>query len=78
MKTYLEALIQEKGSELDQEINIEGHYGITYEDLINFIGGMKEYHQEIKSTLVKIEFHNGDVFHYLDFLAKGMVDSLVY
>ncbi len=78
MKTYLQTLIQEKGSELDQEINIEGHYGITYEDLINFIDGMKDYHQEIKNTLVKIDFHNGDVFHYLDFLAKGMVDSLGY
>lgn len=37
-----------------------------------------QYHGEIKTTLVKIDFMNGDVFHYLDYLANGMIKALGY
>ena len=78
MKTYLENLIEEKGVGLENEIQIDGHIGITYQMLVDFIVEAKDYHQEIKKVLVTIDFKNGDVFHYFNHLAKGMVKSLGY
>jgi len=78
MKAYLTKLIEEKGKSLDAEIEIEGHYGLTYEMLVDFISSIPEYHETIRKTLVKIDFLNGDVFHYLKHLAKGMLASTGY
>ena len=82
MRNYLEALITEKGRELDQEIEIvidgTSHFGITYETLVEYVAAAHEYHQQIRNMLVKIDFKNGDVFHYLDFLAKGMIAAQGY
>ena len=78
MRTYLNNLITEKGTSLDSTISLEGHFGLTYEMLVDFICEAKEYHSQIRTTLVKIDFSNGDVFHYLNHLANGMVKSLGY
>jgi len=80
MKNYLIALITEKGVSLSDEIKIDGHIGLTWKMLIDFISDneLKNHHQTIRSTLVKIDFCNGDVFHYLQHLAVGMVRSLDY
>lgn len=78
MKDYLTALITEKGQSLDTEINLDGHFGLTYEMLVDYIEGATQYHQHIRSYLVRIDFENGDVFHYLDYLAAGMVKALGY
>lgn len=80
MKRYLKALITEKGTALDEEIGIDGHIGLTWEMLIDFVAAddLKRYHGKIRSTLVKIDFCNGDVFHYLRHLAEGMVKALGY
>lgn len=78
MKNYLTTLIEEKGKSIENEIQLDGHFGLTYEMLIDYIQEAKQYHSQIKTTLVKINFLNGDVFHYLDFLAKGMVEALGY
>ena len=78
MKKYLETLIEEKGADIEDEINLDGHFGLTFEMLIDFIDSMPEYHDKIRTMLVKIDFHNGDVFHYLRHLATGMVKTLGY
>jgi hypothetical protein len=78
MKTYLINLITEKGTSLDQEIQIDGHFGLTYSMLVDFIEAAPQYHAQIRATLVKIDFLNGDVFHYLNHLTQGMVKSLGY
>jgi len=78
MKTYLTTLIEEKGRSTEAEIQLNGHFGLTYEMLIDYIESAKQFHGEIKNTLVKIDFLNGDVFHYLDYLAAGMVKALGY
>lgn len=78
MKNYLTTLIEEKGKSLDTELNIDGHIGLTYEMLVDFIESAPQYHAEIKNTLVKIDFMNGDVFHYLMHLANGMLKSMGY
>ena len=78
MRTYLVNLITEKGRDLDDAITLDGHYGLTWEMLVDFICSMPEYHQTIRNTLVTIDFRNGDVFHYLTHLAAGMVASCGY
>ena len=76
MKKYLETLITEKGRSLEDEIKIDGHFGLTWQMLVDFIAEAKDYHNQIKTNLVKIDFLNGDVFHYLNHLANGMIKSL--
>ncbi len=78
IENYLTALITEKGASIHDEINLPGHFGLTWETLINFIGQHPEYHQAIRTTLVKIDFKAGDVFHYLTHLATGMVKAWGY
>lgn len=78
IKQYLIALIEEKGIDLDEEIQLEGHFGLTWEMVVDFLEAMPEHHEEIRRTLVTIDFKNGDVFHYLNFLSKAMVESLGY
>jgi len=79
MKNYLELLITEKGVSLECDIDLEGHVGLTYQMLVDFIVGQAVlYHEKIRMTLVKIDFNNGDVFDYLDHLAEGMVKACGY
>ena len=80
MKRYLTRLIEEKGRDLDDEINLHGHIGLTYRMLVDFLDAAHRNNKSrsfaIKRTLIDIDFKNGDVFHYLDFLAEGMVEAL--
>ena len=79
MKKYLVTLIEEKGKSIETTFEIKGHFGLTYEMLIDYIDqDAPAYHAQIKDTLVKIDFANGDVFHYLTFLAEGMIKALGY
>ena len=73
---YIATLIEEKGRSVDDTIDLDGHFGLTYQMLIDFIHVHSSYHKHIKDTLVMIDFKNGDVFHYLDYLAAGMVNSV--
>ena len=73
MKAYLTKLITEKGKDMEDTIDLDGHYGLTYQMLVDFIAQMPEHHAGIKATLVKIDFANGDVFHFFNHLAAGMV-----
>lgn len=78
MTEYLTALIEEKGRSLDGEIVIEGHFGLEWYALVDFIEKAPEHHEQIRTMLVKIDFNNGDVFDYLTHLAKGMLKSWGY
>lgn len=78
MRNYLNALIEEKGRSLDDSINLDGHFGLTWEVLVDFIDANPDHHEAIRCKLVAIDFHNGDVFHFLTHLAKGMVASMGY
>lgn len=75
---YLETLIEEKGISLESNLlEDEGNFGLTIQMLIDFIystpANMKK---KIEATFRKIDFLNGDVMDYVNFLAKGMVKSL--
>ncbi len=78
MRTYLQNLITEKGRAIDDDLDIDGHIGLTYEMLIDFIMDCPEQHRVIRTTLVKIDYCNGDVFHYLRHLANGMLAACGY
>lgn len=76
-ETYLETLIEEKGHDIDSTIEIDGHYGFTYRMLISsLIDGAEETKAKIKKTLIEIDFKNGDVFHFLKYIAEGLAGSM--
>lgn len=74
MSKYIEQLLQEKGISKEREIEIEGHIGLTLENVVEFVENMPKVMQEkIKATLVQIDHKNGDVMHFFTYIAKGMV-----
>ncbi|MDS1821128.1 hypothetical protein QX249_10690 [Vibrio parahaemolyticus] len=75
IREYLTALITEKGQSLENGPNIDGHIGLTWEHLIDFIETIPAHHEEIRKTLVGIDFQNGDIFHYLTFLSDAMIKA---
>ena len=75
-KSYILKISSEKKENITSK-NSKGEV-VTYEMLIDYINEATQYHNQIKTTLVKIDFLNGDIFHYLDYLAAGMVEALGY
>lgn len=77
---YLQTLLEEKS--ISSETNLlenEGHFGLTVNMLVDFIYSMPaNIIKQIENTFRKIDFLNGDVMNYINFLAKGMVKSLGY
>ena len=77
LDTYLRTLINEKGGDVEKDLNRPGHIGLCYDNLIEFIMQMPaSIQQDIRDTLVMIDYKNGDVFHYLNHLVDGMIDAL--
>ena len=79
IRNYLETLLTEKGITLNHTIevksnNIFGNHFIPMEVVIEFIETLSTPVQEqIRKTLVRIDFMNGDVLHYFQFISEGMV-----
>jgi hypothetical protein len=76
METCLRTLIEEKGVSVDTPIELDGHFGLTWEMLIQYVGQHPQHHAQIRKTLIVIDFKGGDVFHYLNHLARGMVAAV--
>ncbi|MCM3773992.1 hypothetical protein ACTHPB_27760 [Priestia megaterium] len=79
-KKWLQTLVEEKG--LSYECFTVKHeefiHFIEMDYLIDFLSGLdKEMQDTIKTTLVKIDFMNGDVMHFLDHCATGYI-QVVY
>jgi len=80
MKDYLRRLLDEKGVLQDYVFTIDtddywGHHIIPMEVLIEFIDNMDPRTQtQIKQKLVLIDFKNGDVLHFLEFITRKMVE----
>jgi|TARA_R110000764_G_scaffold229620_1_gene320546 hypothetical protein len=76
MKNYLNALISEKGLNTEATIEVEGNSGTNFIPLgvvIEHILIANSTEQaQIKNTLVKIDFHNGDVMHFFTHLAQAI------
>ncbi len=77
---YLEILLEEKN--INSETNLlenEGNFGLTIQMLIDFIYSMPaNIRKQVENTFRKIDFMNGDVMNYINFLAKGMLKSSGY
>jgi hypothetical protein len=81
MITYLTNLLTEKGitSDIEEDMNVDGHIGLTYEMVIDFICSMdKATQQKIRNNFVMIDFKNGDVLHFWNYIVQGMLKSLGY
>lgn len=78
MKHYIERLLEEKNISLDTSIlENEGNMGLTVKSLVDFIYSMpKNIIRQVENTFRKIDFLNGDVMNYVNFLAKGMIQSI--
>ena len=76
---YIKTLLEEKGISLNHTFEIEsdgvfGNHHVPMEVLIEFIDSLSPTIQgQIKNKLVMIDFKNGNVLHFLEYLSKGMV-----
>lgn len=75
-KVWLKTFISEKDIDVDQIIEVEGESGINiieFNCLLDAILQAPKHEQaQIKNTLVKIDFMNGDVMHFFKHLAKAI------
>jgi hypothetical protein len=81
MKRYLADLLTEKGitNDIYNDMDIDGHIGLTYAMQIDFICSMpKAMQDKVRNNFVMIDFKNGDVKHFWDFLTTGMLKSIGY
>tara|TARA_R110000822_G_scaffold124309_3_gene258806 strand:- start:1571 stop:1810 length:240 start_codon:yes stop_codon:yes gene_type:complete len=77
MKNYLNTLIAEKNLDLNTTIEVEGgEWGTNFiplEVIVDFISQLDSPTQkQIKNTLVKIDFNNGDIMHFFKYIAEGI------
>lgn len=73
---WLDTFISEKELNTDTVLEAEGASGTNYIPLEILIDMMKQtsYNEQIaiRDTIVKIDFHNGDVMHYFNHLAGAI------
>lgn len=75
MRTYLNTLLEEKGISQETIIEAQGkEWGTNFipvAAVVDFLSNADKATQEkAKSTLIKIDFHNGDVMHFLTYVAE--------
>jgi len=76
---YFETLLEEKGVDLDETFELitpDSVYGsqiMTYGVILESINRTNKAEQKkIKNTLVKIDYKNGDIKHFLRHLGKAL------
>ena len=73
---WLDALIEEKEIDPQMGIQVEGASGINYMPVQMVIDAIKSTTKEeqsaIKATLVKIDFHTGDIMDFIKHLAQAI------
>lgn len=76
MTNYLNTLISEKNINIETIIEVEGQSGTNFIPLgviVEHIEIAPAHEQnQIKNTLVKIDFHNGDIMHFFTYLAQAI------
>ena len=73
---WLDTFISEKGVDLNRTFTFDNDngfnimpYGVVVEAIKTTSGSEQA---SIKSTIVKIDFANGDILHFLRFLGRGL------
>ena len=77
-KTYLNTYLKEKGISEDESITIIDDGGIKHflniGVIIEFMNGLgKDTQKAIKKKLIQIDFFNGDVRKFLEYVGAGMI-----
>lgn len=74
--TWIDTFVNEKGLDTDQIFEVEGPSGPNFIPLECVISAIKQTsgaeQSSIKTTIVKIDFMNGDVCHFFKHLAKAI------
>ena len=77
---YLQRLLSEKGISPNHTFIIKsdsifGENFVPLEVVVEFIESLDPNTQiQIKKTLIEIDFKNGNVLHFLEYITKGMVE----
>jgi len=73
---WLDTLIEEKGIDLERNIEVDGPSGLNIMPLSMVIDAIKatgsNEQAQIKNTLVRIDFANGDICHFFNHLAGAL------
>ena len=73
---WLNTLVEEKELDVDHTFEVEGASGPNFIPLAVVIEHIKiatkREQDEIKNTLVLIDFANGDMMHFFNYLAKAI------
>ena len=73
---WLDTFIDEKGIDTDRTFEVDGPSGVNFIPVACVIEAIKQTvgveQNQIKSTIVKIDFMNGDVYHFFNHLAGAM------
>lgn len=82
MKNYLNTLLNEKGISQERILEVEGgEWGINFipvSVIVDYINDLDATTQaKIKHTLFKIDFYNGNIMHFMDYIAKGITSGII-
>lgn len=73
MKTWLMRLIEEKGIDTEEIVEVEGKSGTNFIPLSvileHILAAPKHEQEQMRKALVMIDFRNGDITHYFKHLA---------
>ena len=76
---WIDTFIEEKGIDLGQILEIKTENNTHYFEVGNVIENIKattpEEQEEIKKTIIKIDFYNGDVVDYFKHLAQALAQN---
>ena len=82
-KTWFNTFVSEKQIntqhtfEIEQPGSIFGNHFVPFsvvrEFLFDSIGAVEQ--AQVETQLVQIDFHNGDVMHFFNFIAEGLVNG---
>lgn len=74
---WLDTFIDEKGVDKDHLFEIEQEGEVHFLEMGVLLDFIKKcpvnIRESIKTTIVKIDFKNGDIMHFFDYLAKGYI-----
>ena len=73
---WINTLNAEKGIDMDERFDVEGPSGLNNMDYTTVVTAIKQANPaeqaNIKTTLVKIDFANGDIRHFYRHLAQAI------
>ena len=74
--TWIDTFVEEKGLDLDHTFEVEGASGtnwISVAVVVEFFKSLPATVQnQVKTKIVEVDYHNGDMMHFFKFAAKGM------